>query len=458
MRTALAIAVVVLALPASAAAAPVVTLRPFPGPELREGPFITSTGVGWAQARCIADCVDPEIGESDYRYLIRSSAATGRIRTPFRSRERHNASGPSPLQESLSAWLSPEGLAVLRSGTDGRLTLRAGRPGTMLERLFDCAFDGGDDVPVALDGPTLVFEPDPCSPPVRLAVRDLQSGQTRVVPLAEPDNPGSLQARGQFAAWVRHHQGGPHVIVFDLATGTEVYAAPLDPPRALPGWTLGADGTVAAATGGMAGACGLVWYSVAEPVRHELPTRACVDRLRIERGWIFFVGPRGGARFLRSVSLAGEFRDHVRFGRVIPRGFDVRGARIAWAARDCGGGDGLFGGRLGSRVPGVGPVACPTRLAPGPAAVRSGRAKVRLNCPRGCSGDLALVRAGRLLTEDTFGLPPGGVTVTLGLPRAASRLVERHGSLRVRAALVARDRAFRPVRTARSLLLVLGRR
>jgi hypothetical protein len=454
MRTALAIAAVVLVLPSSAVAAPVVTLRPFPGPELRQGPFITSTGVGWAQARCIADCVDPDLGKSDYRYLIRSSGSTGRARTLFRTRERNDASGSSRV---LNAWLSPQGLAVLRRPSDDRHTLRAGRPGGTLERLFDCTFAAVDDVPVALDGRTLVYEPDPCSTPVQLTVRDLQSGQSRVVPLAEPDNPGSLQASGQFAAWVRYQQGGPHVIVFDLATSTEVYAVPLDPPRALPGWALGADGTVAAATGGTAGPCGLAWYSVAEPVRHELPTRACVGRLRIERGRIFFVGPRGGARFLRSVSLAGEFRDHVRFGRVSPGGFDVRGARIAWAASDCGGGEAIFGGRLGRGLLGVGPVACPTRLAPGPQAVRRGRAKVSLECPRGCSGDLALVRAGGLLTESTFGLPPSGGTVTLDLPPAARRQVERQGSLRVRAALTARDRGFRPVRTVRNLLLLRRR-
>jgi hypothetical protein len=121
-------------------------------------------------------------------------------------------------------------------------------------------------------------------------------------------------------------------------------------------------------------------------------------------------------------------------------------------------GGAVFGGRLGGGVPGVGPVACPTRFAPGPAAVRRGRAEVRLDCQRGCSGDLALVRRGRLLVERAFGVPRGGRAVTLRLPPAARRLVERGGSLRVRAALTARDRAFRPVRSARGLLLVLRRR
>ena len=462
MRTALALVVVLvlLALPSSAAAAPVVMLRPFPGPELREGPFITSTGVGWTQARCIADCVDQALGESDELYAIRSSGPAGRFRTLFRTRLRHDAAGPNPVQEWISARLSAQAVAVLRSGTSGRLTLRAGRPGERLELLFDCAFNGADDVPVALDGRTLVYEPDPCSAPVRLAVRDVPSGLTRVVPLAEPDNPGSLQVSADFAAWLRYQQGGPHVVVFDLMTGTEVYAVPIEPALALGGWALGAGGTVVAATGGSGGACrsGLVWYSVAEPVRHELATSACPTPLRIANGRIFFFGPRGKARFLRSVSLAGEVRDHVRFGRVIPRSFDVRGARIAWAARDCGGDVAIFGGLLGRGVLGVGPVTCPTRLAPSPATVRRGRAKIRLDCPRGCSGDLALARAGRLLTEVPFGLPPGGGTVTLGLPQAARKHVERHGSLRVRAELTARDRGFRPERMARDLLLVSGRR
>lgn len=65
MRTALGLALVVLALPSSAAAAPVVTLRPFPGPELTEGPFLTRAGVGWTQTRCVADCAHAEVGESD---------------------------------------------------------------------------------------------------------------------------------------------------------------------------------------------------------------------------------------------------------------------------------------------------------------------------------------------------------------------------------------------------------
>jgi hypothetical protein len=464
MRTGLALVLVlaVLALPSSAVAAPVVTLRPFPGPELKEGPFITSGGVGWAQARCISDCADQELGESDELYLIRSRGPAGRTRTLFRARERHDASGPNPLQESHSAWLSPQGLAVLRRRSDDRVTLRAGRPGGALEQLFDCALLGGaDDVSVALDGGTLLYEPDPCSAPVRLAVRDLSSGQTRLVPLAEPDNPGALHLRGRFAGWLRYQQGGPHLVVFDLETGTEVYTASFDPPPLPADWALGADGTLAAATERRSGRglCRrrLVWYSVAEPVRHELSVRACDNRVRIENGRIFFVGPRAGGRFLRSVSLGGSVDDHVRFGRVLHRDFDVFGARIAWAVRDCGGGDVVFGGRLGGRVPGVGPVACPTRLAPGPAPVRNGRAGVRLECPRGCSGGLMLTRAGRLLADDTFDLPRGGGTVRLQLRPAARRIVERDGSLSVRAAVRSRDRAFRAVRTAQNLLLVLTR-
>jgi hypothetical protein len=457
VRAALAWVLVVLAVPASAGAAPVVTLRSHPGPELREGPFITGAGVGWTQARCIENCADPELGESDELYLIRASGAGGRIRTLFRTRVRHNASGPNPVQESYSAWLSPNGLAVLRGGSDGGLALRAGRPGGVLERLFECSFDGADDVPVALDGRTLVYEPDPCSPPVRLAVRDVPSGETRVISLEEPDNPGSLRVRGRFAAWQRYQPGGLHVVVFDLASGTPAYVAAIEPPV---DWTLGEDGTVAATTGSSRSLCDgrVSWYSVAEPVRHELPIPACIDRVRIENRRIFFVGPRAGARFLRSVSLAGDTEQHVRFGRVLHRSFDVRGARVAWAARDCGGGDAVFRGRLAGDVLNVGPVGCPTRFAPGPGAVRRGRVEVRLECPRGCSGALALVRHGRLLSEDEFGRPRGRRTVTLGLSPATRRLLERRGSLRVRAALTARDRAFRPVRSVRSLLLVLRRR
>ena len=463
MRVALALVLAALALPSSAAAAPVVTLRPFPGPELTEGPFLTRAGVGWTQTRCVANCAYPDTGEGDELYLVRSSGPAGRVRTLFRRRVRNSASPPSPSDAFYNAWLSPNALAVLRRGTgvlnDGRLTLRAGRPGRALEQLFDCTLtdSGLGPGPVALDGRTLVYEPDPCSAPVRLAVRDVPSGETRVVPLSEPDNPRSLQVSGRFAAWLAYQPGGPHVVVLDLATGTRAYAAAIDPTAA---WALGEEGTVAAVTGGIRRPCDgrLFWYSAAEPVPHEVPLPACFDPLQVQNGRIFFVGPRAGNHFLRSVSLAGEIDDHVRFGGVLHRNFDVRGTRVAWAARDCGGGDAVFRGHLGPRVPDVGPVGCPTRFARGQATVRRGRAEVGLDCPRGCSGGLTLGRHGRLLFDGEFGLPRGRRTVTLGLPPATRRLVERRGSLRVQAALTARDRAFRPVRSARSLLLVLAGR
>jgi hypothetical protein len=452
---ALTAALAAVAPPASAAAGPVVKLRTFPGPELKQGPFLTSAGVGWTQARCIGDdCEDEDVGASDQLFLVRSSGAPGRIRTLFRARARHDSSGPNAVGEGYFAWLSGRALAVLRTTSNARFTLWAGRPVGPLTQLFDCV--AGTDMPIALDGRTLVYEPDPCAPPVRLAVRNVPSGETRVVPLGEAFNPVALQVRGRFAAWVRYQPGGLHIVVFDLTAGTTVHAVPIDPPA---GWTLGPDGTVAATTGDTQRPChGKLWrFSIAEPVPHELAEPACIGQVRISDQRIFFFGPRGESRFLRSVGTAGDVRDHVRFGRVAHRDFDVRGTRVAWAARDCAGGDAIFTGSLRGHVLGVGRVSCPTRLAAGPAPVRRGGAELGVRCPRGCSAHLSLLRRGRLVADRVFDLA-GSARVTLPLRPAARRAIERHGSLRVRVVLIARDRAYRQLRTVRGLLLVLRER
>jgi hypothetical protein len=463
VRRALALGLAVTGLFAAApAGAQVVSLRGFPGQRVVQGPMLAGDRVAWSQETCLAGCRQFATGTSR-RFEIFSARPAGRTRRLFRARTAFGASGPDTFSEQYSFLLSEQVLATTyialrgaeaEADTSGEAELRAGPPGTAGRRLLSCrsnAFGFVGVAPVALDGSRLAYDPDPCDGVARLVVHDVATGTTQTLP--EPAGGSPLRLRGRFVAWIEG--SGPaaaaRLVVYDLDAGATAYSAPADRILAL---DLDSDGTVAAVNGQMGDVCPegrLLRYSVAVPAPVDLGVDVCATGVRIEAGRIVFLGLEGSTRTLRAMDPGGAVEDVVRFGRVFPGGFDAAGTRVAWAARNCAGGQTIFTAALDGRPRRAGSTNCRARFRPGRVPVRRGVATLRLFCPRGCAGEVGL----RHVAEPRpFSLKPGEGEVRLRLgPRARARL-ERRSAMSALAKMVTHNRAFDRAARLRVVTLV----
>jgi hypothetical protein len=453
--SALAVALALLALPA-VADAQVVTLRPSPGPELTQGPQLTGPRVAWSQTLCLRGCDIDVPSETDAVYEVRSAGGGEPARRLFRARTSGSFSGPNFGYDRYSFLSSVEALATVHltlggdelEGESGRVALRAGAPGTRRALLVNCSgpFVTGP-APVALDGSRLAYDPDPCDDLPRLVVRDLVTGEAIALP--EPAGGALLNLHGRYVAWIAGEAAAARLTVHDLVTGAAAYSAPAVDVLAL---DLDADGTVAAVSGQPSRPCStgrLLRYSVAAPAAADLGP-ACAGGVRIEAGRIVFLAWERFTRTLRAVGSDGAVQDLVRFGRVLPGGFDFDGERLAWVARDCGGGEAIFLAARADAPLNAGSINCRARFRSGVVPVRRGVATVRLTCPRGCGGELSLRHMGRR----DFSLPRGEREVGLRLRPDARARLERRGSLTALAKIVTRNRAGDRQARSRAVTLV----
>jgi hypothetical protein len=441
---------------AAPAAAQVVTLRPSPGPELAQGPQLAGQRVVWSQTRCLTGCDIDSPSETEAAYEVRSAGGDGSRRRLFRARTSGAFSGPNFGFDVFSFLASEQALATLHvtlrgdelEGESGRIAVRAGAPGTRRALLVNCTapfFTGA--APGALDGSRLAYDPDPCDDIPRLVVRDLATGE--LVALPEPAGGLPLRLRDRFVAWIAGSGGEARLVVHDLMAGATAYSAPAVDVLA---FDLDADGTVAAVTGRPNRPCStgrLLRYSVAAPVATDLGP-ACATGVSVDGGRIVHLGWEGVSRTLRAVGSDGTARDLVRFGRVRPGAFDFLGERLTWAARDCGGGEAIFMGRLTDAPIDAGSINCRARFRSGTVPVRRGIATVRLRCPRGCAGELSLRHMGRR----DFSLLRGETEVRVRLRRDARARLERRGSLEALAKIVTFNRAGDRSARARAVKLV----
>jgi hypothetical protein len=442
-----------------AAGAQVVTLRGFPKQQLVGGPQLAGDRVAWSQETCLTGCRALASNGSD-RFEI-FSAGRGRRARLFRARTVHGASGPDSSSEWYPFLLSEQVLATthisLRGAeadidARGEAELRAGPPGGARELLLSCrsnAFAFVGVAPVALDGSRLAYDPDPCDGTASLVVRDLATGATQTLP--EPSGGSLMRLRGRFVAWIEGT--GPaaaRLVVYDLEAGARAYSAVADRVHAL---DVDSDGTVAAVNGQMNDLCvagRLLRYSVADPRPVDLGVDVCATGVRIEGGRIVFLGWEGFTRTLRAMDPGGAVEDLVRFDRVLPGDFDAGGDRVAWAARNCAGGEAIFTATLSDLPQSAGSINCRARFRSGLVRVRRGVANVRLRCPRGCGGEVSLRHMGRA----DFSLLRSEDEVRIRLRRGARARLERRGSLDVLAKLVTRNRAGDRQARSRGVMLV----
>jgi hypothetical protein len=439
--------------------AQVVTLRGVPTQRLVEGPQLAGERVAWSQETCLSGCRSLASNGSD-RFEIFSAGPAGPAQRLFRARTVHGASGPDSFSESYPFLLSEQVLATTHislTGAEadidarGEAELRAGPPGGVRSLLLSCrsnAFAFVGVAPVALDGSRLAYDPDPCDGVDRIVVRDLTTGATQTLP--KPSGGSDLDLRGRFVAWIEGTHPATRLVVYDLGAGARAYSAQADRVHAL---DLDSDGTVAAVNGQMNDLCvagSLLRYSAADPGPVDLGVDVCATDVRIEAGRIFFIGWEGFTRTLRLIETDGSVHDLVRFGRVDPGRFDVEGERVAWAARNCSGGETIFTATLAEAPVSAGSINCRVRFRSGIARVRRGIVTVRLRCPRGCGGELSL----RHMGASAFSLLPGEDAVRIRLRPGARARFARRGSLEALAKVVTHNRAGDRHARSRAVTLV----
>lgn len=443
---------------AEAAAAQVVTLRSWPGPRVVHGPLLDGERVAWAQASCIDGCLGDGSNSSD-RVELFSVARDRPDRSLFRARIERAYSGPDGGLGWYSFLLSGQVLAtvyelLIGSEADvdsfGEAELRAGRRGAARELLADCrsaSFFFSAPAPAALDGSRLAYDPDPCDELARLVVRDVVTGET--VALPAPAGGSLLRLRGRFLAWIEGLGAQARLVVYDLEAGGVAYSVPAVDVLAL---DLDADGTVAAVSGRPGRPCStgrLLRYSVAAPGPSDLGP-ACATGVGIDGGRIVHLGWEGSTRTLQLLTPNDGSQNLVRFGLVQPGAFDFDGERVAWSARDCGGGEAIFTARLADAPLDAGSINCRARFGLGVVPVRRGVATVRLRCSRGCGGELSLRHVGRR----AFSLLRGESAVRIRLRGVARARLERRGSLPALAKIVTFNRAGDRSARARGVTLV----
>lgn len=451
------------------------------GRDFQSAPMLTGASVSWLDARCVEACGPEEVDcEQTYNWALRLASPHRRVRTLTRGSYGCGGSGPNSGSSDVSFAVSGNNLARLDtfSGSDefegesGGGTLRAGRVGGGLSRVYACRW-GGDGGAAnaarpfvfALDRATLAYEPMPCvGNAATLAIRDLRSGKTETSP--EPPNTviSQLAVAGRYVAILRDGLNGTSTVALhDSSARREAYAVALSRGGASSALSVQQDGTVGLLrtikdTTDLCNRAQPAWFSRAEPQEHLINAPACAGGVRVARDRLFFVAPAGRGRTLRSVGLDGRGTDLVRFGRVDIRGFDSDGTRIAYAARSCNGRFAIFLQRLSGAPASVGSPRCPANVA----GTRLGadshrRVRVLLRCPHGCDGVVSIRRGRRTLGRRSVELSAGPArAVIVRLRGSAARGLRRAGSERVAVTLVSYDRGYRRQQDRR--LLTLDRR
>jgi hypothetical protein len=246
--------------------------------------------------------------------------------------------------------------------------------------------------------------------------------------------------------------------VYDVAARRDAYSASLGPGQPPSGLDVQRDGKVAVLrpTGQGRFPCeeaALSWLSSKEPIEHPIGRPACGDLMRLVGDRIYFVSRTGQRWTLRSTDLGGGTLQVVRFSRIRPAGFDVEGRRAVYAAPSCAGRFDIFVVPLARAPASAGPARCPVTVGSSVlAADPRRRVSVRLGCPRGCSGTVALKGGRRTLGRRDFGLRRSG-RVRVRLSARAARLLARRGSVRVVIAVISYDRENHRHRSARGATL-----
>jgi hypothetical protein len=248
-------------------------------------------------------------------------------------------------------------------------------------------------------------------------------------------------------------------VVYDRAARAEAYSVALPQERDIIASDLQRDGKIALLTREISASddnCRgytLSWYSVAEPVAHDLAVSPCRGSAAIAGDRIVFESA-DPPRSLTVTDLAGQARQLTDFG--VGSDLDTRADRVTYALRNCAGGRDFFVQLFDGPVHKHPPAACPARIASkGLRATRS-RVPVLLRCPKGCEGRVSLRGSdGRKLALQDFDVGRGDPgAVKLRLNRRGRLRLRRSGRLRVTIKALTFDRDFRVRRTSKPGVLL----
>lgn len=426
---------------------------------LAQGPQVVDGRIAWMESRCFRGCGFYDTGPVE-RSVIRLSRAGERPRTIF-EREVQNASsgGPSFYFESFRFAVSASHLALLKvadsGGPDGESSssrLSAMRRGGRFATLRECDYEpssGGSSY--ALEG-TLVAYDGSCSGGYggseldpRLMIRDLATGTAVAVPEREGLTIETLRVDApHVAALLSSGVTAPAQIAVYTAGGDPVLRVPF--PERPEGFDVQADGTLVVCAGGE-----LRSYAGSET--HALGR--CTGAVRATAGRIVYAAPDDGGTVLRLARIGAGSRDLAALGSVESTPFDADARHVTYGLVTCDGNVELRLVSLATAPLRAPDPRCPVRVGArtlSPAA--KGRVRVRLRCPRGCRGVLALKRNASLLATETFLKRPGRHSVTLTLGHKLRQTLRRRGALRVAQIARVEDRTGEDRRIVRSIRLV----
>lgn len=420
-------------------------------------PQLVGSQVAWQELTCVRRCGDsgrpvdcPPEGLTN-AYSVRLGRPGHRPRTLFRRRLSCAGSGPNHSHQLASALVSARKLALNQQSFSGSdisesITggLRAGPRAGPLTRIFRCSrgdqigFTGGLSL-LALDGDRVAYDGTPCADSRRLAVRDLESGQTQVVPHAAVASVSSIALSGRYLGYLRSDDG---VEVYDYLTGARLYAWDAPADRAVLAFGLDSDGRAAVITRARSAdpaTCdteAIAWLST-DGQAHDLIGSPCGAEVTIDGDQIVYPT----ATRIESVSPDGTQGMIALFGSVAHQAFDSDGKRVALATATCGGGWAIYRQPVAAENSYLaGQARCEAHVAATRLHTRNGVVAVMLRCPRACAGILRLRKGVTQLGARRFGSERRGAKAVRVRLNAKGRSLLRRGPIPITVSVAVQDR------------------
>jgi hypothetical protein len=377
---------------------------------------------------------------------------------------------------ALSA--SPTRVAVLRfygesvstETTHEEVQLMVGPPGGPISVVAACSDPDpfGIRWDASIDGDRLAWLTSGCSPlvlPRQISVRDLATGDN-IATVPVPAETGAVRLRGHYLAWAdvdekdgKYHQD---VVVYDLATSSEVYRAKDVYPWA--SFDLQSDGKVVTyIRGPQTPPCPplqLVWYAPTDPAPHQISAcpLAGAPIVRGDRVLYFDFSPGVLRGELKVAPLDRSQPAKTVFSgpTALLRGdVDFDGSRVTYALGGCSAATGTIyvDDLSGPDATPEKPAPCRVKIRKRAEVSRRGVVTLRVRCPSDCSGTISLRRGRRRVSRTVALVSP---RVKVGLRRSALRDLRRDGSLRLRTFALVDQRDRRTTRIRASIIVAFA--
>ena len=307
-----------------------------PADELVQGPVLAGARVAWEER----SCGSPEGCDFSSARVRFRAAGPGGVRTLHIGRTKSLPGGSNSFQSSLSFDLSTRAFALERSvlktlseqeSSEQRLSV-GGPGGGDLKRVLNCGREFGSSSFYDLDREWLAYDPNPCDDIPRVAVRNVDIGETRTIDVGPAgETLSAIAVAGNLVA----HARGTTVAIHDHTTGAQVFSAAL-PAGTLHAIDLASDGSLAVSVGSELFGGRTCWRSelwLRTPGGAALEkqvAKPCRDARFTSNGIAYLTGKRKPLT-LEHTDSDGDVSTIVRFGRRLAwEHFDAQGSRAAY--------------------------------------------------------------------------------------------------------------------------------